>query len=62
MISAIPSTSVFNRLETIVNNNNQLSDIELINELRNIIKNHENEEKKKEKELQNILERKRMLL
>ena len=50
MTSVLPSTSIFRRLETIVNNNEPLSTIELINELRNIIKNHENEEKKKEEE------------
>jgi len=51
MTSVLPSTSVFNRLETIVNNKDQpLSEMELVNELRKIINVHENNEKKKEKE------------
>jgi len=51
MTSVLPSTSVFNRLETIVNNKDQpLSEKELVNELRKIINAHENNEKKKEEE------------
>ena len=51
MTSVLSSTSVFNRLETIVNNKEQpLSEMELINELRNIINAHEKNEKKKQEE------------
>ena len=50
MTSVLPSTSVFNSLKTIVNNNDPLNTIELINELRNIINAHENEEEKKKEE------------
>ena len=50
MTSTLKPLNILGSLETIVNNNDPLSTIELINELRNIIKNHENEEKKKEEE------------
>ena len=47
MISVLPSTSLSDSIKTISNKAQSLSTIELINELRNIIKDHENEEKKK---------------
>ena len=50
MTSVLPSTSVFNSIKTISNKAQSLSEMELINELRKIIKDHENEEKKKEEE------------
>ena len=50
MTSTLEPLNIFGSLKTIVNNNDPLNTIELINELRNIINAHENEEEKKKEE------------